>query len=153
MGGMRVLTSCSLLVLAAAGLWGCANAPAQPSSESGASQMTSLAFRVHNLEAMLAFYREGFGIEFREVDARGIKSWFGELDGLVIKFVPIRREADFEGYPLHQPGFQVADVERIIALAEKYGGRQEGQIHRAQGKIQAAVRDPDGNTIELYQRP
>ncbi|HSR49607.1 MAG TPA: VOC family protein [Acidobacteriota bacterium] len=82
-----------------------------------------------------------------------IESWFGELDGLLIKFVPIREGADFEGYPFHQPGFRVADVRKVIALAEKYGGRKEGPIRQSEGETRAAVRDPDGNTIELYQRP
>jgi catechol 2,3-dioxygenase-like lactoylglutathione lyase family enzyme len=44
----------------------------------------------------------------------------------------------------------VTDVEAVIDLALKHGGRQEGQTVRAEGKTQAAVRDPDGNTIELY---
>jgi catechol 2,3-dioxygenase-like lactoylglutathione lyase family enzyme len=41
-------------------------------------------------------------------------------------------------------------VEAVIAIAQKHGGRQEGQLIRVDGKIQAALRDPDGNTIELY---
>jgi catechol 2,3-dioxygenase-like lactoylglutathione lyase family enzyme len=38
----------------------------------------------------------------------------------------------------------------VIALAIKHGGRQEGKTIQVAGKKQAAVRDPDGNTIELY---
>ena len=110
----------------------------------------SIAFRVYNMEAMLNFYAEALQVQFREVDTYGIRSQFGELDGITLKFVPIRDEADFKGFPVHQPGFVVSDVEAVIALALKHGGRQEGQTIRAGGKIQAAVRDPDGNTIELY---
>jgi catechol 2,3-dioxygenase-like lactoylglutathione lyase family enzyme len=113
--------------------------------------ISSLALRVYNMDAMLAFYSEAFQVQFREVDTYGIKSQFGELDGITLKFVPIREEADFAGFPVHQPGFVVADVEAVVALAVKHGGRQEGQIIRSGGKVQAAVRDPDGNTIELYQ--
>ena len=113
-------------------------------------KLSSIAFRVHNLDAMLAFYSEAFQVEFQEVDTYGIRSQFGDLDGMTLKFVPIRESDDFKGFPVHQPGFVVPDVEAVIAIAIKHGGRQEGQTLRADGRVQAAVRDPDGNTIELY---
>jgi len=112
--------------------------------------ISSIALRVYNLDAMLAFYSEAFQVQFREVDTYGIRSQFGEMDGVTLKFVPIRDDTDFKGYPVHQPGFTVPDVEAVINLALQHGGRQEGQIIRSGGKTQAAVRDPDGNTIELY---
>ncbi len=114
------------------------------------SKLASIAIRVANVESMLAFYKEAFQIQFQEVDTYGIKSHFGEMNGMTLKFVPIRDEADFKGYPIHQPGFIVPDVEYVIEIAQKYGGRQEGRAIRVDGKIQAAIRDPDGNTIELY---
>lgn len=115
------------------------------------SNLSSLAIRVANMKDMLAFYSEAFQVQFQEVDTYGIRSQFGELNGITLKFVPIRDEADFKGYPIHQPGFVVPDVQAVIDIAQKHGGRQEGQIIRAAGQIQAAIRDPDGNTIELYQ--
>ncbi len=115
--------------------------------------LNSLAFRVANMEAMIAFYSQAFGIQFREVDTYGIRSQFGELDGMTLKFVPIRDEIDFKNFPIHQPGFQVQDVEEVVRLAILYGGRQEGQVIRSEGVVQAAVRDPDGNTIEVYSNP
>jgi predicted enzyme related to lactoylglutathione lyase len=114
------------------------------------TSISSIALRVHNLEAMVSFYSEAFQAQFREVDTYGIRSQFGEVDGITLKFVPIRDDVDFAGYPVHQLGFTVSDVEAAIALALQHGGRQEGQIIRKDGKIQAAIRDPDGNTIELY---
>ena len=114
-------------------------------------KLSSLAIRVANMKDMLAFYAEAFQIQFQEVDTYGIRSQFGELNGMTLKFVPIRDEADFKGYPIHQPGFMVPDVKSVIDIAQKYGGRQEGQLIRVDGEIQAAIRDPDGNTIELYQ--
>jgi len=112
--------------------------------------ISSIALRVHNMDAMLAFYSEAFQVQFREVDTYGIRSQFGEVAGITLKFVPIRDDVDFAGYPVHQPGFVVPDVEAVIAIALKQGGRQEGQTLRVDEKTQAAVRDPDGNTIELY---
>lgn len=112
--------------------------------------ISSIAIRVSNMDAMVNFYSEAFQVQFHEVATYGIRSQFGEVGGITLKFVPIRDDADFDNFPVHQPGFVVSDVEAVIALARQYGGRQEGQIIRRGGQIQAAVRDPDGNTIELY---
>jgi catechol 2,3-dioxygenase-like lactoylglutathione lyase family enzyme len=114
------------------------------------STISSIAMRVANLEAMLNFYSQAFGVKFHEVDTYGIHSQFGELDGITLKFVPIRDEADFKNFPVHQLGFTVADVEAVIALALQHGGREEGKVIRKGERTEAAVRDPDGNTIELY---
>lgn len=112
--------------------------------------ISSVAMRVANIDAMLQFYSQAFGIKFHEVDTYGIHSQFGELNGITLKFVPIRDEADFKNFPVHQLGFTVADVEAVIALALQHGGREEGKVIRKGEKTEAAVRDPDGNTIELY---
>jgi len=114
------------------------------------SQLRSVAMRVHNMESMLAFYSEAFGIHFREVMTGSFKSQFGELEGWTLKFVPIRDEVNFEGYPIHQLGFSVANVGDIISMAIKHGGQQEGEVIVNDEGKHAAVRDPDGNTIELY---
>ena len=114
------------------------------------SSISSIAIRVSNMEAMVDFYSEAFQVQFREVATYGIRSQFGEVNGITLKFVPIRDDTDFKGFPVHQPGFVVKDVEAVVALAVKHGGRQEGQTIRSTGQLQAAVRDPDGNTIELY---
>ncbi len=114
------------------------------------AKISSIAFRVYNMDAMVAFYSAAFQVEFREVDTYGVRSQFGDVGGVTLKFVPIRESDDFKSFPIHQPGFVVTDVEAVIDLAIKHGGRQEGQTVRTEGKTQAAVRDPDGNTIELY---
>ncbi len=115
-----------------------------------AHSLASIAVRVHHTDAMVAFYSEAFGISFHEVDARGVTSMFGELDGRTLKFVPIRAATDFVDFPSHQLGFEVDDVEAVMRLAERHGGVREGPVIESEGRLHAAVRDPDGNTIELY---
>jgi catechol 2,3-dioxygenase-like lactoylglutathione lyase family enzyme len=99
---------------------------------------------------MIAFYSEAFKIQFHEVDTFGIPSQFGDIGGVTLKLVPIRDASDFEGFPLHQLGFNVPDPEAIIRIARQHGGRLEGRILRDGEKVHAAIRDPDGNTVELY---
>jgi hypothetical protein len=43
-------------------------------------------------------------------------------------------------------------VKRVIAIAVPHGGRQEGELATDGGRVHAAVRDPDGDTLELSGR-
>jgi catechol 2,3-dioxygenase-like lactoylglutathione lyase family enzyme len=117
-----------------------------------AGELSSIAIRVHNVDAMTAFFSEAFGIEFAEVDTFGITSRFGAYGDLTIKLVPIRDEPNFDEFPVHQLGFVVDDVEAVVEIARKHGGKLEGEIVREENKVSAAVRDPDGNTIEMYSK-
>lgn len=117
-----------------------------------AASLTTVALRVKNMKQMVAFYTEAFGANFRGVDTYGLASQFGDVGGVSLKLVPIREKADFDEFPVHQLGFNVSDVDKAISLAIKHGGRQEGQISRQEERVHAAIRDPDGNTIELYEQ-
>jgi catechol 2,3-dioxygenase-like lactoylglutathione lyase family enzyme len=112
--------------------------------------LTTLAFRVHREAAMIAFYRDAFGARFHAVGLGPLRIHVAEVGSVTLKFVPIRGAADFEGFPVHQPGFEVPDVARAIALALRHGGSVQNEPVSAEGRLHAAVRDPDGNTIELY---
>ena len=116
------------------------------------AQLTTLAFRVHHMARMEAFYSEAFGFVFRDENTGAMTSRFGTAGQLTVKLVPIRDAADFVGFPVHQPGFEVTDVERVIAIATKHGGALLHAPTRTGGRLTASVRDPDGNTVELYQR-
>jgi catechol 2,3-dioxygenase-like lactoylglutathione lyase family enzyme len=125
----------------------------QPPDLPRTTTLTTLAYRVHNMDAMVQFYRQAFGAAFRPIDTHGLSSQFGRVGSLTLKFVPLRESVDFVGFPVHQPGFVVSDVRAVVALAERFGGRQEGGFAVEDGRLHAAVRDPDGNTIELFESP
>ena len=113
--------------------------------------ITSAALRVHNLEAMLGFYSQAFGITFHKVETSGVTSHLGDLDGITIKLVPIRESANFVDFPEVQFGMMVPDIAAVVAVADSYGGRQEGSLLVKKDLLHGAIRDPDGNTIELLQ--
>ncbi len=114
--------------------------------------LSTVALRVNRMEAMTRFYSEAFDVEFREVDTFGVTSRFGEAGGITLKLVPIRESVDFEGFPDAQLGFEVPSIAAVVDLANDLGGRQEGELRETEGGLHACVRDPDGNTVELYQR-
>jgi catechol 2,3-dioxygenase-like lactoylglutathione lyase family enzyme len=116
------------------------------------SRLTSIALQTHHIDEMKAFYDDAFGGEFGEIEVAGLTCWFGQVAGITLKLVPLRPQPDPEGYPLHQLGFEVDDVETAISAAIRYGGRQDGVTSQQGGLAYAVVRDPDGNTIELHQR-
>jgi catechol 2,3-dioxygenase-like lactoylglutathione lyase family enzyme len=124
---------------------------AQPRVTPTTVALRTVALRVHHMNAMRAFYGEAFGVTFRPVDTVGLASYFGEVGGITLKFVPIREAADFGGFPVHQLGFSVPDIEAVVALVDRHGGRREGRVTRDGGRLHGAIRDPDGNTLELYQ--
>lgn len=103
------------------------------------------------MDKMLAFYSEAFQVEFKEESTGEIRSYFGTLGKTMLKFVPIRDDTDFENFPIHQPSIVVKDIKQIIKIALRHGCRIENQPERIDGQQQAAIRDPDGNTIELYE--
>lgn len=105
--------------------------------------LKSVAIQVCRMEAMTAFYSQAFGIRFRPVEVSGLPCQFGDWAGLELKLVPLRTEVDFDNYPVHQLGAEVSDPEEVQRLSLSLGGRPEGAL---------AVRDPDGNTIELTRK-
>lgn len=146
---LRALAACGLATVLA---WASASAPLPASADQTPSlvNLTTLAVRVHHEDAMVAFYSEAFGVRFRVVETSGIRSRFGELGGLTLKLVPIRDAADFDGFPVHQLGVEVPDVARVVAIAQRHGGRVQDPPASRDGRVQASIRDPDGNTIEIY---
>ncbi len=88
--------------------------------------LASVAIRVYQMDVMVALYSEAFGIQFEDVDTFGLPSKFGKFNGITLKLVPILDETDFENYPIHRLGFSVPDVEKVIDIALKHGGKTEG---------------------------
>lgn len=114
------------------------------------ASITTIALRVPHTDAMIGLYSQTFGVRFRTVDTGGIRSHFGDLGAVTLKLVPIRDAPDFQGFAVHQLGVSVPDVRRVITLAVGHGGREHQAPAMIQGRWHASVRDPDGNTLELY---
>lgn len=113
--------------------------------------LQSIAIRVHDLPAMCRFYAGVLGATFSEVEiAPGLLAQFGRAGPLLIKLVPLRDAQDFEGFPVTQLGFAAADPVACRSRALELGGRAEGQPAGDGASYHCAVRDPDGNTLEIF---
>ena len=102
----RAAATLGVCLAAAAGMASITNPAMQPSTT-----LTTLAYRVHDMDRMVAFYSEAFGARFAEVQTGPVRSRFARAGGITLKFVPIREAADFTGFAVHQPGFTVVDGE------------------------------------------
>jgi predicted enzyme related to lactoylglutathione lyase len=105
-----------------------------------------------DLQAMKTFYEQVFqaGFEVQQTPAGAF--YHGQIAGLALTLVPnsiaqVRAEQN-----RLQLSFLVADLEATLSKAELAGGERHGEmIAGPQGK-QAAMLDPDGNTIEFLQQ-
>jgi catechol 2,3-dioxygenase-like lactoylglutathione lyase family enzyme len=101
------------------------------------------------MDAMADFYTQAFGAAFREVEMFGLPVRQAQIASLTLKLVPLRDTVDLVDYPVHQLGFSVDNVHAVVRLATLHGGGPHGDVLTDGDRMRAAVRDPDGNTIEL----
>lgn len=114
--------------------------------------VSGLAIQVCDLEGMKAFYKALLGADFRHQRLESVEVWRAVAGGLEITLAPWRSRQDFEEFPIHQLRITVCDLERALAAALDAGGRLFQPPHDKDGAPRAAVRDVDGNTLELVQR-
>lgn len=89
---------------------------------------------------MAAFYQRVFNAGLRERQVGAFALFVGDFAGVRLTLCPKALAGIDATQNIHQLTIAVADVEATIALAEQHGGSALGE---------SAVRDPDGNSIEL----
>jgi predicted enzyme related to lactoylglutathione lyase len=107
-----------------------------------------------NMGEMVRFYNEVFGAELKPAPQYGSTTpafHQGTLAGINLLLCPnqIARIKAIENR--HQLRFAVIDIEAAIQFVQAAGGKVDGKVTEQQGEKMIAVRDPDGNTIELIQ--
>lgn len=116
------------------------------------------AYRVRNLEAALDFYCHKLG--FREA----FRLNHPETGKLWIVYIQVARDQFIELFPVEsdsplEPGsryahlcLEVEDLEATVAELRRRGVEIVRDIRRGlDGNLQAWIRDPEGNEIELMQ--
>jgi catechol 2,3-dioxygenase-like lactoylglutathione lyase family enzyme len=103
-----------------------------------------------DLKRSLAFYRDALGL--REVDRDGgaVRLGIGDATVLLLPFATRARPSD--AYPEEATiSFDVVvdDLEATVSQLEEAGGVRVTKLDEGWGW---AVRDPDGNVIEVIQR-
>jgi catechol 2,3-dioxygenase-like lactoylglutathione lyase family enzyme len=134
----------------------------------------AITLAVENLERALTFYRDGLGLPSKgitgtqfagdEKNPAGAVAMFTLDDGLILSLYPRSELAkDAEVDPSHTAGsgFSIghfvdspAEVDRVLELAERAGGRVLGPAHeRPWGIYSGYFADPDGHLWEIVHFP
>lgn len=115
------------------------------------TQITLAAFDVHE---MVHFYSAVFDCDFQEFEAFGAKLYKGSLADFDLLICPNRIAGIQAEQNRHQLKFSVRNIVRTMEFALEAGGTVLNEITEDhQGFRIAAVRDPDGNTLEFEQAP
>jgi predicted enzyme related to lactoylglutathione lyase len=103
-------------------------------------------------EEMAAFYSKTFGAELKSSDMQGMKFFSGKLGNIELLLCPKEVAGIKANENTIQLRFVVKDVDAAVKSALKNGGSKIGEIQTTGNIKGGAVRDPDGNSIELVQK-
>ena len=116
------------------------------------AQIRHLAILTENVERLVKFYTEAFGMKVVE----GIGTATYVSDGQInLAIIPIGPENKVEGRKLNPGifhfGFQVENVEALRSKCQELGAATEIQKRPPNREAEYRVHDPDGNPIDLSQ--
>lgn len=103
------------------------------------------------MSAMVDFYQSVFQAEFQPVEAYGAMLFRGKIAGMDFLLCPQELAGIHAEQNRFQLKFQVRDLQQVIDLALTNGGSLMGAPVQNGGTKAAAVRDPDGNSIEFEE--
>lgn len=103
------------------------------------------------MSAMVDFYQSVFQAEFQPVEAYGAMLFRGKIAGLDVLLCPQEVAGIHADQNRFQLKFEVPDIHHTINLALTNGGSLLNAPVENDGSKAAAVRDPDGNSIEFEQ--
>jgi len=112
-------------------------------------QLAKMTLATTRTEEMVRFYDTLFDTQLQAMEIQGATFYNGTLAGIPILICPneiARVEAE---QSRHQLAIQVGDLNSLLGQVESVGGRIETPM--TESMMEAIVRDPDGNTIEVVQ--
>ncbi|MEO1049938.1 MAG: VOC family protein [Bacteroidota bacterium] len=117
----------------------------------GNYNIEGLTIAVSDMQAMLAFYRHVFGIQFEEQEMYGMKLYSGQWECLKLLLCPAELADVKVDQNRHQFDIIVEDVDAMVKKAVSVGGSQFGGEQTTANEKVIAVKDPDDNSIVLKQ--
>ncbi len=116
------------------------------------AQIRHLAILTGNVERLVRFYTEAFGMKVVE----GVGTATYVSDGQInLAIIPIGPEGMVEGRTLKAGlfhfGFEVEDIDALRSRCQELGAATEVQKRPSNREAEYRVHDPDGNPIDLSQ--
>lgn len=121
-------------------------------------QLARVTVATTRMTAMMRFYNEVFHARMKEVDIGGVTMQMGQVAGVELLLCPndvSQVKADLNRHMLR---VRVGDFDDVLKRVRGNGGTVDAAPVMMSGERIVAIRDPDGNTIELVtnsipQRP
>jgi catechol 2,3-dioxygenase-like lactoylglutathione lyase family enzyme len=103
-------------------------------------RLTKITLAAHDTPGMVAFYNAAFGCDLQPFSAYGATLYRGTIGGIPLVICPNEIAGTEGGQGKYQLCLAVADIAAVMRAGQVAGGSAAGD---------SALRDPDGNTIEL----
>lgn len=115
-------------------------------------KLEAMVLAAVNVEPMVDFYTNVFGIEFAAEEVSGHNIYNGKFSGLDFALVPaVLMKMEGIKNPTHYDVY-VSNLEEGIELAEKHGGKTNGKLGESDTERAIGIYDPDGNFMVFKQR-
>lgn len=114
-------------------------------------QIEGLTMAITNMEQMLDFYSNTFKIQFAEKEMYDAKLYSGVWGGLNLLFCPAKIARNTADQNRHQFEIVVADLEQIIEVTSKHGGKPIGGMAEDENSRSIGIYDPDNNSMLFKQ--
>ena len=107
---------------------------------------------VFNMDAMIRFYNQVFGIEFKKENMFDTVLYKCHWDGLDILFCPAELANNYSEQNRHQFDIIVKDIEEAVKQVIMNEGTIISKIKAGKIYKSVGIKDPDNNSIVLKQK-
>lgn len=119
--------------------------------EKSVYQIEGMTIAIKNRKEMVAFYANTFNIQFEEKEMYGTTLYTSVWGGLKLLFCPAEIAGNTADQNRHQFDVIVPDLEQLIELTTKNGGKPMGAIVENEHFWSIGIYDPDKNSIVFKQ--
>jgi predicted enzyme related to lactoylglutathione lyase len=114
-------------------------------------RIDKITIAVENVVPTTDFYSKTFDIDLQEIDCGNFSMYVGMMADIQLLFCPKAIAGVTANESTIQLRFVVADIECTITSCIESGGEVIDELHIENKTKTVALRDPDGNSIEVVQ--
>jgi len=111
-----------------------------------------ITIAIEKIIETIVFYKETFNLDLNEIDCGDFEMFVGKLDNIQILFCPKNIAGITATENTVQLRFVVEDIDIVMEKGLQFGGSKLNEIKEQNGVKTSALRDPDGNSIEIIQK-
>lgn len=115
------------------------------------TELAEIFIATTDVEAMFRFYKMALDITLNKIDAGEFEYYRGSLGGIGLSLMPNTVAKVGAKENKHELKFKVTDLTQVLSNVVGFGGLQESEPTDEGDRISVHVRDPDGNSLEIFQ--